>query len=610
MTIRKKTIISISVAFFTMIAILLVSSRFVLLGNLKDMEKASVYRNVERALSALSYSLLELESVTADWSSWDDTYAFIENGNREYVKSNLGDSTFLNLRLNIVLFIDSSGKAVFSKAFDLHTGEMVPVPQDLQHHLSDGSLLLSPRDLDSCVSGLLLLRESPPLLIASRPILTSDDEGPAGGTIIFGRYLDATEVDLLCSLLSLSIGFYRTDNAELPVDIGEIYRTLLEDTSILPRLTDEQHIAGYTLLEDIYGGPGLIVKVEIARDIYQQGQLALTYLILIITMVCVVFCGVALRAAEKHELSRLGKLTRAVASISASGNVSERVTITGKDEISSLANNINSMLASLKQSEDELKDKAEHLQMAVIEAQSANQAKSEFLSSVSHELRTPLTAIIGLAQLLQKKYYGDLNEKQSEYVQDILESSNHLLSLINDILDLAKIEAGKSKLELVEVQIKELIDNSLLLVKENAIKKRIGIQLDIPEEVLNREIMVDKRRFRQIMINLLSNAIKFTGVNGKVIIRAESGEDELVVSVADTGIGIIPEEQERIFDAFYQVHSKTSGKSPGTGLGLSLAKRLVEQHHGRIWVESEGIGRGSRFSFAIPLRLTREEPDY
>jgi len=610
MTIRKQTVFQIAITFTILIAIIFVISRFILLENLEELEKENTQQNVERVLSALSYTLSDLESGTNDWASWDDTYAFINDVDDEYIESNLIDETFIGLRLNLMLFVNSSGQIVFGKAFDLYNEEETPIPPDLQLHLADGSPLLIHPGSEGGISGILLLPESHPLLIVSRPILTSKDEGPVRGTLIFARYFERGEIERLSELMSLTFASYRTDDMELPDDVRGIYPSLQQGTAILTQPLDSQYIAGYTLVEDIYGTPGLILKVVMLRDIYREGQFGISYLILAITAVGVVFGASSALLAEKMGLSRLKHLAKTVDDIGLSGNISERILTTGNDEISDLASGINSMLAALQKSEDELKEKAEQLQMVALEAQAASQAKSEFLSSVSHELRTPLTAIIGLAQLLQKKYYGALNEKQAEYVQDILESSNHLLSLINDILDLTKIESGQSMPELVDAEVKELMESSLLLVKENAVKNKVSIQLKVPEKMLKQKIAVDKRRFRQIMVNLLSNAVKFTPGGGTVTIEADREQDKLIVSISDTGIGISPEEQERIFDAFYQVSAGISGKSPGTGLGLSLAKHLVEQHHGRIWVESEGVGKGSRFSFIIPLKLSSQEFDY
>jgi PAS domain S-box-containing protein len=232
--------------------------------------------------------------------------------------------------------------------------------------------------------------------------------------------------------------------------------------------------------------------------------------------------------------------------------------------------------------------------------QQASHAKSEFLANMSHELRTPLNSIIGFSEVLQEKTFGELNEKQAKYVENVLTSGKHLLGLINDILDLSKVEAGKIELKYEEFSLPDLLSESQTLVSTMASKKSISLESKI-EEGISR-ITADPTKVKQIMYNLLSNAIKFTPDGGRVTVNAKRADNMVQISVEDTGIGLREEDQENIFEEFYQVDSSYARQYQGTGLGLSLTKRLVELHGGKIWVESE-IGRGSTFAFTIPQRL-------
>jgi signal transduction histidine kinase len=230
--------------------------------------------------------------------------------------------------------------------------------------------------------------------------------------------------------------------------------------------------------------------------------------------------------------------------------------------------------------------------------EAANRHKSEFLANMSHELRTPLNAIIGFSEVLGERLFGELNEKQAEYTDDILSSGRHLLSLINEILDLSKVEAGRMELELATFDLPTALENARTFVRERAVRHAITLDLSVDERL--GDFVGDERKIKQILLNLLSNAVKFTPEGGRIDLKARQVDGSVEISVSDTGIGIAPDDQATIFEEFRQVGGDYAHKKEGTGLGLTLAKKFVELHAGRIWVESE-VGKGSRFIFTLPI---------
>ena len=240
----------------------------------------------------------------------------------------------------------------------------------------------------------------------------------------------------------------------------------------------------------------------------------------------------------------------------------------------------------------EIEDKSRQLE-------AASRHKSEFLANMSHELRTPLNAVIGFSEVLLQRMFGALNDKQDEYLKDIYASGQHLLSLINDILDLSKIEAGRMELAPAPFHLPSALENAVTLVRERAARHGIALHLDLDPRL--GELVGDERKVKQVLLNLLSNAVKFTPEGGRISLKASRRDGAVEVAVTDTGIGIAPEDQAAIFEEFRQVGSDDARKQEGTGLGLTLAKKFVELHGGRIWVESK-LGTGSTFTFTLPLR--------
>jgi len=265
----------------------------------------------------------------------------------------------------------------------------------------------------------------------------------------------------------------------------------------------------------------------------------------------------------------------------ASGDFSGDVNVPNRDELGTLAANLNRM--------------RDELGRLYGEVETASRHKSEFLANMSHELRTPLNAVIGFSEVLLDRLFGDLNEKQADYITDIHTSGRHLLALMHDILDLSKIEAGRMELQVSTVVLSDVVENSAALMRERATRNGINLRLDVDPSA--GVVEADERKLKQVLFNLLTNALKFTTRGGHVDVTARGDDDDVYVSVHDDGVGISRADQARIFEEFQQVGA--SHQQEGTGLGLALSRRFVELHGGRLWVESEP-GQGSTFTFTLP----------
>ena len=268
----------------------------------------------------------------------------------------------------------------------------------------------------------------------------------------------------------------------------------------------------------------------------------------------------------------------------AAGDFSRHVEVSNRDELGALAANLNRMNDELRRLYEELGSVSRH--------------KSEFLANMSHELRTPLNAVIGFSELLEQQSAGELNARQLGYVEDVLEAGRHLLSLINDVLDLSKVEAGMMELTLSDVSLRAALESGLAMHVERATRGGIVLELTIdPNEIT---IRADERKLRQVVFNLLSNAVTFTPAGGHVDITAHVTGNVAEVGIADSGPGVAPEDQELIFEEFRQAGRANGGPNQGTGLGLPLSRKFIELHGGRLWVESIP-GEGSTFRFTLPV---------
>ena len=373
MQLRKKTLLIIGAALISLIVVLYATASTILLHDFHNLEAQYVRQDVARALDALDDDLSNLDTSAQDYAQWDDTYSFVNTRNEDFVKSNFVDSTFVYLRLNLLVLLDSSGKTIFSKGFDLKSKTEIPIPESLKQHLTDALLEsgTGSGDRPPAKTGVLTLPEAT-LLIASKPIVNSNAQGPPRGTLILARYLDSNEIGLLSELTHLSVDF-RLPSLDFKVgatnysghgakaiarssqDLENVKLKIsnLKSVEILVEPLSDSVVAGYALIRDIRGNLALLLRVEVDRIIYGQGQATLNLFTLSILAVGLVFSAIALLLLENLVLARLASLSTSVSNIAANGDADLRVQMPGADELASLADDINQMLEALGNSQVE-----------------------------------------------------------------------------------------------------------------------------------------------------------------------------------------------------------------------------------------------------------------
>jgi signal transduction histidine kinase len=544
-----------------MILIMYVGAQFILLNNYVALEKQRAEVNVKRGLSALSNVLSELDNIVSDWATWDDTYAFIQDANEDYLASNLVDETFVNLRVNIMIFVDSKGDIVYGKAFNLTDMHEIPVSQELLNLLSANDFLWLHSDTESSLAGIVPLEEAP-LLIASLPIVTSQREGPIQGALIMGRYLDSEAIAQLTETVYLPLTVTSFNESETQIDFETLYSSsFLEDVPIFTRPLNAEVMGGYALIKDVNGNFSFMLRVDTPQDFYKQGVTSVTFFILALSSSGVVLGTVTVLLMERGVLSRVERLVTDVKNMGKSKNLSEHLSWSSKDELALLAGTIDGMVEERVNTIGEL------------------------AGMIGHDLRNPLTGISTAAYYLKRKYGSLMDEKGQDMLEVIEKDVNYSNKIVSDLLEYSR----PIMLNLQEMDPKSAVAEALSHVD---FPKNVQL-IDLTKSTPTIKIDVDK--MKRVFINLIKNAIDAMPNGGKLIVTSEKMNDKVKIAFADTGQGISEENQKRLFGPLFTTKAK------GMGLGLAICKRIVEAHGGRISADSI-VDKGTTFIITIPVK--------
>ncbi len=598
-----KTLVIIGVSLVVLVTLLSLFLSAIVLERFTTYEQEETRRHAASAVDTFWNKAMAIDQYANSWAFWDAMYEYITDPDPAFIDSQVEaelkpGATDLSPDLRVMqtmLFLNTAAEVEWGFYYDREQQRIVEPPPALTAQITPDHPLLQHADLTKGNIGILKLPNEE-LLAAARPIITSQGDGPARGTVLVGRFIDEHLAADIERTLHLPVSIHRPGAPGLPPDVQQAAAALLAQASTpTPTLAlplTEQTITGYALLPAVSGEAAVLLRVQQPRTIYQQGRLSVLYLISALLIVGVI-TGMGMNSLLHHlVVRRLAHLDTHVQQIRATNNLTARVEVRGRDEVSSLATSINGLLTSL-----EALVAAQAAAQAV--AEEANALKSRFIANMSHELRTPLNSIINFTYILNSGMRGPVTEGQREYLDRVYASGEHLLGMINDILDLSKIEAGRMDLFKEEVSLDELLRSTL--------SSAVGLTKDRPVTLHHElaeglpHIAVDKTRIRQVLLNLLSNAAKFTDA-GSITVRVWQQGTELITSITDTGIGIPADKLDAIFEEFRQGDEGSDRSYQGTGLGLPICKRLVEMHGGHIWVESE-VGVGSTFFFSLPLLI-------
>ena len=583
MKLRSNLVIVFAVTYLCLLGVLYISTTTVLLEGYQEIETADIQHLVDRGLSALDHRVYDLDLINLGFAVKDDVYSFMQDQDVEHIETILLDAAFLGAKINLMLFVNNDNEILYGKAFDLTGEKEAPIPQGIYEHIYLNKLLTDHQGPDSKVQGILQIPEGL-LLINSRPITASQEEAPLEGTLVIGRYLDSSEIEKMREYAGISLEIVDIYEAEEKIDFKSALREISDDNQIAIIRLHKNLIAGYSTINDIYGDPILVLKVDTSRAIFSLGQTSVWFFLISFLIMGVGIGALAMLATDRVIISRLTKLEDEVSSIDPNALELGQVEASGDDEISMLATSINGMLDAIRRYRSLLK---ENERMAAI---------GETAAMVGHDLRNPLQVIVGSIDLIKKRLNkrGDSSDGREieKWMDKIDTQTDYMNKIVSDLQDYSR----NIKPTREEADVEALMGD---VVSSVDIPGDVDVSIVLDEGL--PDISVDETLMKRLFTNLILNAVQAMPDGGSLSIRGSLQGDDVVISAKDTGVGIREENLNEIFKPLF------TSKAKGTGFGLPVCKRIVDAHGGTISVESEE-GVGSTFTVKLPItHLSRED---
>lgn len=588
-----------------LLIVLTLLAHFGIMSSILTFEEELVNEQANRIRNILKNEISTLTSLAFDWAFWDDTYTFVQNNNSQYIEANLIDETFIDLKLNFMLFFNASRNLVFGKAFNSRYERDYALLKSLIKCFDSSNSLINHSDIRDIISGLLMLEEKP-IFFVSCPILTSEKEGPIMGSFIIGRLFDESKLNEFSEIVQCALIMHVFDSPNMPSDFIFAKSHLSANKTLYIQPLSEDYVAGYILLSDYGGNPLAILRFDLPRRIYAEGLRITSFVPVVLVIICVIFGFTMMICLDRFVISPILGLSKEINDIESSADFNRRVkTIGGDDELSDLSNGINRMLQALEEANVKLREYSKNLEAMVEErTKQLKEAQERIIRAerlaaigqvatmIGHDLRNPLTGIANATYYLKIKLGSSMDERVREAIDIIERNVEYSSKILSDLTEYSR----EISLRPAKTTPKRMLRVSLSLIEIPRNVEVLDLTLDEPE------IIVDVDKMRRVFVNIIKNAFDAMPNGGRLTIKSAVKDGFIEFSFTDTGVGMSSEVLENIWTPFFTTKPK------GLGLGLAICKRIVEAHGGSIAATSE-VGRGSTFIITLPIKPIVEDEE-